>query len=149
MRFMHRNRNMKYVYNSKDTYWEDAGKYSRRLPKRQYRVEFSNNAWDSLHAQQVNGWTDEERAEIEQYLLHHKDFAETGGGSLVHGVGGLYLEAEDKPLAETGAIAAQAQERCIWSRVLENGSAEQCGRFRRKGAQFCALHERELEEVNS
>ena len=152
MRFKHRIHNQVYVVPSKKHVVEPFGKGYRRVPEVTYRAEFSEFEWDSLQGQQTYGWSDEERVFVEDYLKGHRDFGVSG--SIVTGVGGLYLMDEAGELqpedlhVESGDVKlGTGRRRCQYTHEMPGGKVEQCGRLIKNDSEtgLCKTHEKVLE----
>lgn len=83
--------------------------------------------FDSEQAQAADGWTDEQRKQVEDYLLKHRDF-----GS------GLYLAPGEAAPAGV-EVAAPEIKRCGHIATV-NGKITQCKEDARLGDDFCAKH---------
>lgn len=118
------------------------GRQQRRLV-RGLRVEFRAGFFDSVRAQERNGWTDEERDIVEHFLLNHDDFNRHAR----FGRGGLYLDdAQDPTLpaeVKQQVQTADAQRRCILT-IRDEDGIEQCGNQAAEGSDYCEVHQRAL-----
>lgn len=141
MRFKHRVINKQYTVLPVD--YEISGPHRKRTPG--LLVRFANHYWDSLVAQQRNGWSDADRVMVENHLKNHRDF----GREWSLGMGGLYFdETEHVPeAAPEGSAAPQEQapltSRCIFTIPLPDG-AEQCKEDARTGSDYCNTHFAEM-----
>lgn len=100
------------------------------------RVEFNDGVFDSVDAARRNQWTDEQRREVENYLISHENFNRRGG---------FYL-ADDNNVAEVSRDAQEAvvagddAEQCQVTFMTPEGSTR-CGNRAKKGSRFCRVHE--------
>lgn len=97
--------------------------------KRGMKAVFSgrDRIFDSESSQVLNGWTDEERKQVEDYLLKHRDFG-----------AGLYLAPGEIPPVGV-EVAAPELTRCSHIATV-NGKITQCKDDARLGEDFCAKH---------
>ncbi len=88
MIFRHRSHNAVYVLLPRARQ-VDPTSGIRRPPTKGLRAEFQNGYWDSDKAAKLpsNRWTEEEKLEVENYLLLHEDF----NRQFTLGLGGLSL----------------------------------------------------------
>lgn len=141
MRFRHVIPNMRIIYTADD--YEYIGK-NRKLVKG-LRIEFRGGLFDSLRFQAQHRLSDEERKQVEDYLLVHEDF----NRPYRLGMGGLYLAETEEGLdaeraAEIQAIrgddaVAPLRRICIYTIPTEEGS-EQCRNEARPESDYCDQH---------
>lgn len=83
--------------------------------------------FDSETSQNANGWTDEQRKQVEDYLLKHRDFGN-----------GLYL-APGENAPEGVEVVAPEVRRCSHIATV-NGKITQCKDDALIGEDFCPAH---------
>jgi len=98
-----------------------------RVYHRGLRAEFRNHRFDSVKAQQVMAWTDEEREAVEAAIMNAQDW----------GVG-LYMDTT----ITHAAPKANAKLRCIAfiEDVDGGGEAIQCRNYAVEGKDYCDAH---------
>lgn len=102
------------------------------------QARFINHTFDSVASQQQLGWTDEERIQVERYLLGHRDLDRHNGYHLDDIV-------EGKPGSRVDLPANAVSTRCIAFFRNEDGEVEQCPREAQVG-DFCNAHAEEEAE---
>ena len=97
------------------------------------RVKFRNNFLDTKAAQREQGWTDDQREQVEKALIDHGDFGR-----------GMYLdEVSSNPLVERKMDQTDAQTFCVATTAGPEGSTI-CGKAT-DGGDFCEEHASVLE----
>lgn len=91
-------------------------------------ARFFGNVCDTRKSQSEQGWTDDEREIVENYLMGHKDFNHPGG---------FYLEVAPDAVAPRGAMAT----RCLAFFRNEAGESEQCPNPTLEDSDHCAQHQ--------
>jgi hypothetical protein len=139
MKFMSKYENAVYVFRPKTTVFNQKGE--RLMTDRGMRAEFNGmyNLFDSEYAQKRLRWTDEERIELEKYLVQHDDF----GHGMYLAVGQEipdYLK-EDLPELDQGQFA-----RCMEIAIVD-GEVVQCPNQVIQGIQFCKEHDPEAQKI--
>lgn len=126
MRFYSRDSQPRYVIVPRT--YTHFGNGQRELNKG-LAVQFHNHILDTLDAQQEEGWTNEERKEVEDHLQNHRDF-----GSSIRYLDASPAEAE-AALAEedTGPV-----EFCVWMVQTSEGLSA-CGE-RSTAGDYCEKH---------
>ena len=116
-------------------------------PVRGIRAEFygSPPTFDSEEAQLRNGWTDDQRIEVERYLLHHIDF--THGRLYADEIPPEHLEHMDPVLAAPPSVSKVGEPGYCQHVTRTSPHVELCGEVT-DGTEFCPRHTRELEEVS-
>ena len=110
-------------YTVEPTYYRLAGPHRETVHG--IAAEFDDNRFDSEVAQKQLRWTDEQREQVESYLMAHADYGKT-------------LRAiPDGELAE--AQAPQEIAVCLF-RVTIDGDVEACGRPSVSSDGYCAKH---------
>jgi len=130
--FMSQFENMTYVVRPK---WEQVHPVSGRVtPVPGLSVNFRGRGrlWDSESAQKTNRWSDEERKQVEDYLLNHTDF-------------GHHLWLAPGQVAPEGykTNATPEELRCSHF-VTEKGEIRQCKNPALVGEEFCGTHKPSL-----
>lgn len=93
------------------------------------RAEFRNHEFDSVKAQEGNGWSDEEREQVEQRLMKHQLYGRRDGrGFWVMG---------DKATAPKPEDNLPTVMRCLAFVPMDDGTVEQCSNNAVEGAQHC------------
>jgi len=139
MKFMSKYENAVYVFRPKTTVFNQKGE--RMMTDRGMRAEFNGmyNLFDSEYAQKRLRWTDEERIELEKYLVQHDDFGN-----------GMYLAVgEEIPdyLKEVLPELDQGQfKRCMEIAIVD-GEVVQCPNQVISGIQFCKEHDPEAQKI--
>jgi len=139
MKFMSKYENAVYVFRPKTTVFNQKGE--RLMTDRGMRAEFNGlyNMFDSEYAQKRLRWSDEERIELEKYLIQHDDF----GNGMYLAVGEEVPEYLRDVLPETD----QSQfSRCAEINVV-NGEVVQCPNQVIRGLQFCQEHDPEAQRI--
>lgn len=126
MRFQSRWDNAVYVV--KPTYVVNIAPGQSEI-KRGIKAIFAgrDRIFDSEQSQAANAWTDEERKQVEEYLLKHRDFGN-----------GLYLAPGEIPPA--GVEVSQPETRRCSHIATVNGKISQCKEDALMGEDFCSKH---------
>ncbi len=138
MKFMSKYENAVYVFRPKTTVFNQKGE--RLMTDRGMRAEFNGvyNLFDSEEAAKRYRWTDEERKELERYLVTHYDFGH-----------GMYLAVGEEipdylqdvlPEVDPGQI-----KRCMEIAVID-GEVVQCPNQVIAGIQYCKEHDPEAQK---
>jgi len=117
--------------------WKElvAGQVERHVG---LRAEFNQGSFDSEKAQREQRWTDEQRREVEKYLLEHNDF-----GKRIFPPKDEMVSQEE--LRHYGNVGADTP-RCIASYETPEGS-EPCGRPVMADTDYCPEHSKVTEAV--
>lgn len=112
-------------------------------------AQFEDHSFDSRLAQKRNRWTDEQRLEVEQFLLESEDFGRPGG---------IYLadvpdfkpepqvQADGSVVGEIDSRAHGSDDACIVTFATPFG-AQRCVNKRLGDTMFCASHQAYKAEV--
>lgn len=106
-------------------------------------AQFENHYFDSHKAMKLNHWTNEQRVEVEAYLMEHPEFGQ-----------GIYIEGEEPKIgtdpgdlqpdgsvvAEIDARQALGGETCIVTFATPYG-AQRCVNARQGSTFFCHAHQ--------
>lgn len=122
------------------TRYTENGMTMTRYP---LRAQFVDGFWDSEATQKSMGWSNEEREQVEQYLLTHDDFGH-----------GLFLDSSEPgagPYVATETEATEEEQEksltvCIAS-VETDGESKLCGRPTVGDSEFCAKHIEEFAQT--
>lgn len=138
MRFASTAQRTKYVVKPKYRTMDDNGQVQ---PHPGLTARFLNHTFDSERAQADLGWTDEQRKQVENHLLAHKDFDRPGGIFLDTAAGESkadILRAAGHPMAEQ--MATKEQPRCLFFFRNDSGEAEQCPHVALAESDYCNQH---------
>lgn len=104
-----------------------VGDIKGRPPVTGLRVEFRGNEFDSELAQVQNGWTDEERLHVEQWLTSSREY----------GVGKTFwLRGAEVAIDTEGILASIRPDYCSRTKITAAGP-EPCGNPTAEGSIFC------------
>ncbi len=96
------------------------------------RFRGENRIFDSELSQKQNGWSDEERNQVDDYILAHPDF-----GHGVYLAPGEVMPEEKQSLVRD--VAPVVVRRCM-SITTQNGEIVQCSNEAYPGEEFCIDH---------
>lgn len=100
-------------------------------------AQFSDHMFDSVQAQKANRWSDDERRELEVYIMEHPDFGR--GIYPVEGYGYTTGEAEGEVSIEPISEEHIQEGLCVVTFATPYGS-QPCANRSRAGSEFCAVH---------
>lgn len=131
MRFISAATRAKYTVAGHPKYMEMRG--STPIPHPGLQARFFGHVFDSEKSQRELGWTEDERKEVEDYLLAHRDFNRPGG---------FYLEN----VGEASRPVHIKAGRCIAFFINEHGESEQCPNEPAGDTDYCGQHLPEMLE---
>ena len=171
MQFRSAHFNARYVMMPEDLLRDQYGRVVQQIPGRVAQFRGAARIWDSEQAQAQYGWTDEERIQMERWLLSHPEFNQMH----VFDMGGT----EDRPLgngalpmiglAPGQLLPKEHEEFCKslkWYQAKQSLEVKEtdiaycaatiqtpdgvinCPRKAEVGAQYCLVHEPELAVVD-
>jgi hypothetical protein len=143
MRFVSPHAGYKLVVIPTDYEW---GRGNQRKTLKGLRVEFRNGYYDTEEAAQANGWTPDEREQVEQQMLQNADFGRKGGfylvGSDVEEVG----PAREVVDLDSDDALASLETMCAVTFQTPEGAVP-CGNKAVGGSDYCRSHQRIAEKV--
>lgn len=123
-------------------------------------AEFEDHLFDSYKAQKAHRWTDEQRIEVENFLMEHEEYGRGIYPATLEMPSkyaapvqpdGTAIEPEREVAEAVEAIVLENDPFCIVTFATPQG-AQRCQNRHVKGTSFCSVHQgygaaREAEEV--